>query len=127
MTAAAPVEPERPLLPPLRQELRIEPGAALVTGAPSWTLFDPVRHLFFQLGRIEYRILSRWASGDLEKVSEDLAAEGLDEEEINNAFGQVVDFSLSQQPHHQAHGRHCRELHRTAGNREKSLVEMDAR
>ncbi|GAB5483352.1 MAG: hypothetical protein Pars92KO_31090 [Parasphingorhabdus sp.] len=95
MTAAAPVEPERPLLPPLRQELRIEPGAALVTGAPSWTLFDPVRHLFFQLGRIEYRILSRWASGDLAKVNDDLVAEGLDENEINTAFGQVVDFSLS--------------------------------
>ncbi len=95
MTVAASAEPERPLLPPLRQELRIEPGAALVTGAPSWTLFDPVRHLFFQLGRIEYRILSRWASGDLAKVNDDLVEEGLDEEEINSAFGRVVDFSLS--------------------------------
>ena len=28
-------------IPPLRQELRIEPGAPLVDGAPSWTLFDP--------------------------------------------------------------------------------------
>jgi len=95
MTVAAPAEPERPLLPPLRQELRIEPGAALVTGAPSWTLFDPVRHLFFQLGKIEYRILSRWASGDLAKVNDDLVSEGLEEEEINDAFGRVVEFSLS--------------------------------
>ena len=95
MTASASAEPERPLLPPLRQELRIEPGAALINGAPSWTLFDPLRHLFFQLGRIEYRILSRWASGDLVKVKDDLAGEGLDEEQINAAFGRVVEFSLS--------------------------------
>ncbi len=95
MTASASAEPERPLLPPLRQELRIEPGAALINGAPSWTLFDPLRHLFFQLGRIEYRILSRWASGDLVKVNDDLAGEGLDEEQINAAFGRVVEFSLS--------------------------------
>lgn len=95
MTAQASADSDRPLLPPLRQELRIEPGAALVTGAPSWTLFDPVRHLFFQLGKIEYRILSRWASGDLAKVNEDLVNEGLDEDQINDAFGQVVEFSLS--------------------------------
>ena len=95
MTVSASAEPERPLLPPLRQELRIEPGAALINGAPSWTLFDPLRHLFFQLGRIEYRILSRWASGDLVKVNDDLAGEGLDEEQINAAFGRVVEFSLS--------------------------------
>ncbi len=84
-----------PSLPGLRQELRIEPGAPLVNGAPSWTLFDPVRHAFFQLGRIEFRILSRWASGAISKIADDLAAEGLDENEINAAFGRVVEFSLT--------------------------------
>jgi putative peptide zinc metalloprotease protein len=84
-----------PTLPALRQELRIEPGAALVTGAPSWTLFDPVRHLFFQLGRIELAILSRWASGDISAITDDLTAQGLAPEEIDFAFGRVVEFSLS--------------------------------
>jgi putative peptide zinc metalloprotease protein len=84
-----------PSLPALRQELRIEPGAALVTGAPSWTLFDPVRHMFFQLGRIEFAILSRWASGDIAKINDDLRAQGMDPEDVDAAFGRVVEFSLS--------------------------------
>jgi putative peptide zinc metalloprotease protein len=92
MTAAA---AEAPSLPDLRQELRIEPGAPLVNGAPSWTLFDPVRHAFFQLGRIEFRILSRWAAGRVSEITPDLHAEGLDDDEINAAFGRVVEFSLS--------------------------------
>ena len=91
MTAIAPP----PMLPGLRQELRIESGAPLVNGAPSWTLFDPVRHAFFQLGKVEFRILSRWASGMIGAIKDDLEAEGLNEEEINTAFGQVVEFSLS--------------------------------
>lgn len=100
MTAAAipinlPELPAPPPLPALRQELRIEPGAALVTGAPSWTLFDPVRHVFFQLGRTEYLILSRWAAGDLAEIGRDLLAHGLDEQDANEAFNRVVEFSAN--------------------------------
>ena len=86
---------EGPSLPGLRQELRIEPGAPLVNGAPSWTLFDPVRHSFFQLGRTEFRIFIRWAAGSFAGIEEDLQAEGLDSEEINAAIGRVVEFSLA--------------------------------
>lgn len=81
-------------LPALRQELRIEPGAPLISGAPSWTLFDPVRHAFFQLGQIEYRILSRWANGTIGGVSDDLEAEGLNEDDAKLAVSRVIDFSL---------------------------------
>jgi putative peptide zinc metalloprotease protein len=82
-------------LPGLRQELRIEPGAPLVTGAPSWTLFDPVRHIFYQLGRIEYRILSHWANGTLGTLQDDLTAEGLKANEAKAAVSQVIEFSLT--------------------------------
>ena len=81
-------------LPGLRQELRIEPGAPLVTGAPSWTLFDPVKHAFYQLGRIEHRILSHWANGTLGALDDDLASAGLDEDEAKRAVSQVIEFSL---------------------------------
>lgn len=81
-----------PPLPGLRQELRIEPGAPLVNGAPSWTLFDPVRHAFFQLGRIEFVILSHWASGQLAGIGPQLARLGLDDEATNRAFKEVVEF-----------------------------------
>jgi putative peptide zinc metalloprotease protein len=82
-------------LPMLRQELRIERGAALVNGAPSWTLFDPVRHLFFQLGEIEFAIFSNWASGRIDRVAEELSAKGMDAQEIDAAFGRTLEFSLS--------------------------------
>ena len=92
MTALA---ADAPMLPSLRQELRIEPGAPLVNGAPSWTLFDPVRHSFFQLGRTEFRIFTRWASGSFAGIGDDLRAEGLEGEEADAAVSRVVEFSLA--------------------------------
>jgi putative peptide zinc metalloprotease protein len=91
------IDPADFRIPDLRQELRIEPGAPLVTGAPSWTLFDPVRHMFFQLGRVEFRIFNRWASGSFAGIGDDLAEEGLTNEEADVAVSRVVDFSLSNQ------------------------------
>jgi putative peptide zinc metalloprotease protein len=82
-------------LPPLRQEIRIERGAALVNGAPSWTLFDPVKHSFYQLGRIEFQIFSHWAQGRLGKLREALAAEGVPEEQMDVELTRVLDFSLA--------------------------------
>ena len=96
MASAAPVlgPAEDIILPGLRQELRIERGAPLVTGAPSWTLFDPVRHLFYQLGKIEFRIFALWQSGSLNHIRAGLAADGLDEKEANLAIGRILDFSF---------------------------------
>ena len=65
------------MLPGLRQELRIERGAPLVTGAPSWTLFDPVRHLFYQLGKLEFRIFALWQNGSLNHIRAGLAADAI--------------------------------------------------
>ena len=98
--AAIPIElpsaPSPPPLPALRQELRIEPGAPLVNGAPSWTLFDPVRHSYFQLGRTEFIILSHWARGDVSGISDALRARGLNDEEANTAFNAVIEFVSGQ-------------------------------
>lgn len=91
-TAPAPVQ-----LPALRQELRIEPGSPQIGGAPSWTLFDPLRHAFYRLGRIEHLIFANWARGSFATMGADLAAEGLSEEEANRAMHRVVDFSLENQ------------------------------
>lgn len=84
-----------PVLPRLRQELRIDAGAPLVTGAPSWTLSDPVRHLFYQIGKLEMRILSLWATGTLGSVRAGLAADGVDPAEADAAIGDVLQFSLA--------------------------------
>ena len=83
-----------PSLPPLRQELRIEPGAPLVNGAPSWILFDPVRHLFYQIGRLEMKILSLWGT-TLGTIKAALADEGLAPDEAESEIGRVLKFSFS--------------------------------
>ena len=54
---------EMDLLPPLREDLQLFQGPALGDGSPTWTLQDPVRNLFFRLGRQEFEILARWALG----------------------------------------------------------------
>ena len=84
-----------PALPPLRQELRIEPGAPLVSGAPSWILFDPVRHLFYQIGRLEMKILSLWGSHTLGRLKTALGDEGLDAAEAEAEIGRVLRFSFA--------------------------------
>jgi putative peptide zinc metalloprotease protein len=97
MSAAVTLDPAALQLPTLREELRIEPGAPLVNGAPSWTLFDPVRHAFFQLGRIEFHIFTRWANRSFDGLTEDLAGEGMEPAEVDAAVARVVDFSLTNQ------------------------------
>ncbi len=92
MASAAPAEDIT--LPGLRQELRIERGAPLVTGAPSWTLFDPVRHMFYQLGKLEFRIFALWQSGSLNHIRAGLAADGVAAKDADQAIGRVLDFSF---------------------------------
>jgi len=55
-------------LPELRQELQINRGAPLIGGAPSWTIYDPIRHAFFEIGQREFEILSLWHLGVLDKL-----------------------------------------------------------
>lgn len=66
---------EAPTLPLLRNDLEISPGARQAQGAPSWTLYDPVRQAFFRLGKIEFDILRFWRSAPASYVA-DLVSEG---------------------------------------------------
>ncbi|WP_213880475.1 HlyD family efflux transporter periplasmic adaptor subunit [Pseudomonas sp. dw_358] len=51
------------VLPPLRQELRLETATATPEGAPRWRLYDPLQHRFFLIGEADVSLLSLWASG----------------------------------------------------------------
>jgi putative peptide zinc metalloprotease protein len=82
-------------LPTLRQELRIEPGAPLKSGAPSWTLFDPLRNNFYQLGRIEFLVFSNWARGTIDTIGAVLAREGVAETEAEETVAEVAQFALT--------------------------------
>ncbi|ARU86675.1 HlyD family efflux transporter periplasmic adaptor subunit [Pseudomonas sp. M30-35] len=79
----------------LRQELRIQPGAPDVNGAPGWMLFDPVRHMFFRLGRVEFLIFTHWANNRLEALKLALEREGISGDDSDQALSDVVEFSLA--------------------------------
>ncbi len=52
------------MLPPIRNDLKIYPGPATTAGLPTWTLHDPIRNTFFNLGQLHVELLRRWGSGD---------------------------------------------------------------
>lgn len=82
-------------LPPLRQELQIRPGPPQVNGAPSWTVFDPIRHSFFQVGHTEFRVLTLWAAGAQDDIEPALQSDGLTPNEAKEALKDVLEFSLA--------------------------------
>ncbi|MHC0612319.1 HlyD family efflux transporter periplasmic adaptor subunit [Komagataeibacter oboediens] len=49
--------------PALRDDLELLRGP-VVTGAPTWTLYDPARHRYIRLGGMEMEILQRWDLAD---------------------------------------------------------------
>lgn len=52
------------MLPALRDELALFPGPAAGNGAPTWSLQDPARNLFFRIDWLTFEILSRWHLND---------------------------------------------------------------
>lgn len=50
-------------LPPLRADLQLSPAAPDSSGAPCWTLADPLRGRYFKLSANAIRLLRHWSSG----------------------------------------------------------------
>ena len=82
-------------LPPLRQELRVDAGAPLPSGAPGFILFDPLRHLFFQIGALEQRVAAHWRRGEAHAVRDALVAEGEDPEAVEDAIVAFHEFATA--------------------------------
>ncbi|MBP2300819.1 site-2 protease family protein [Azospirillum picis] len=49
-------------LPRLRNDLKLFPGPVGADGAPTHTIYDPVRHRYFQVGRAGTEFLAAWTS-----------------------------------------------------------------
>ena len=47
-------------LPVLRDDLELLPGPRVRGGAPTWTVYDPVRNRYFRIGQTAFELLSRW-------------------------------------------------------------------
>ncbi|WP_254048257.1 HlyD family efflux transporter periplasmic adaptor subunit [Uliginosibacterium sp. TH139] len=56
-------------LPVLREELLLHAAPRNHDGAPAWSLEDPGRAQFFQLGRAEAEMLARWSLGSAQAVA----------------------------------------------------------
>jgi len=73
---AQPAAPAAPALPALREDLRLYPGPVTAEGSPTWRIHDPVRNRFFEIGWLEFEMLSRWTpGGDPAQLLESMAAE----------------------------------------------------
>lgn len=62
-------------LPELRQELSVYDGPIDFQGAPTWSLHDPVRNLYFKLDWATFEILSRWSLGNSQAITEQIQSE----------------------------------------------------
>jgi putative peptide zinc metalloprotease protein len=62
-------------LPRLRDDLHLLPGPRDPGGAPTWTIFDPVRHRYHRLSLLAFDILSRWDAGTPAAVAASVARE----------------------------------------------------
>ncbi len=62
-------------LPPLREDLKLLPGAPASDGSPTWTLHDPARHRFIRIGWLEFEILARWGLRTSAAVAQSISAE----------------------------------------------------
>jgi len=62
-------------LAPLREELLLHAAPRSHDGAPAWTLEDPGRGLFFQIGWAEAEMLARWQLGEAAAVARAVAEE----------------------------------------------------
>lgn len=48
------------LLPPLREDLKLDRASPNRDGSPAWMIHDPVTNRFFRIGWLEFEMLSRW-------------------------------------------------------------------
>jgi putative peptide zinc metalloprotease protein len=67
--------PDTAPLPQIREDLQVMQGSELVNGAPSWLIFDPARHKYFQIGKTMFCLLSHWDVGTVGKLKAESSIE----------------------------------------------------
>ncbi|OIN07056.1 HlyD family efflux transporter periplasmic adaptor subunit [Oceanisphaera psychrotolerans] len=87
------------VLPPLRQNLRLLPGAHDEDGAPRWLLFDAVRNQYFALSAEAIYLIRHWQAGaSAEGFLQELKTQGHDyrPEELAAFIDFVVSNNLNE-------------------------------
>ena len=93
---------QTPVLPELRQELRVEAGAAGTDGAPTWLIIDAAQHRYVQIDQRAFHVLSRWRAGLSYAEVADIVTrdfgEPLRPEDIDQFVRFVADNNLTIEP-----------------------------
>lgn len=63
------------VLPLLREDLSVYRAPASRSGSPNWSIFDPVRNVFFNVDWVTFEILMRWHLKFPEKVVQEINQE----------------------------------------------------
>ncbi|MGV8920623.1 MAG: HlyD family efflux transporter periplasmic adaptor subunit [Pseudomonas sp.] len=94
-------------LPALREDLRLVPAATQRDGSPAWLIQDPVGNRFFNIGWLEFELLSRWSLGSPEALLQALGEETplhVSREELASLLGFLARHQLLRVS--DAHGSH---------------------
>lgn len=96
MNAAAAPADEDLLLPPLREDLRIQEGIRDIDGHRTWTLFDPVRNRYFQLTERDFHLIACWHLRTLSQIARAMAERHfpVDREYVNDFVRFLVGAEL---------------------------------
>ncbi|NQV99466.1 MAG: hypothetical protein HQ483_07195, partial [Rhodospirillales bacterium] len=63
-----------PGLPTLRDDLELLPGPRARGGAPTWTVYDPVRSRYFRISQMAFELLRNWHMGDWKAIADACSA-----------------------------------------------------
>lgn len=90
-------------LPRLRPDLQLLPGPATPEGAPTWSIFDPVRAAYFRIDWRARELLVRWGLGRAGAVARAVAAETtltVDADDVRNfaRFIQINELTTADDP-----------------------------
>lgn len=86
------------VLPALRKELQLKPGIRELDGSKTWTLFDPLRHLYFQLDNKNLQILNCWSEGTAGDIVERLKDSAVTLDDIEGLLRFLWKNSLTVMP-----------------------------
>jgi len=88
-------------LPPLRDDVQVVKGMPTLQGESTWTMIDPIKNTYFQIGWGAYQMLSRWSVGTAEKLVKTVADETtypVNQEEVKAFIAFLYDNHLTQLP-----------------------------
>jgi putative peptide zinc metalloprotease protein len=91
-----------PLLPALREDIRLLPDEAALAGSPRWLLHDPVKDAFYSVGFEAFQIIALWSPKMTAEALATLAGERhgrpVTAQEVTQVAGFLVQSRLVQVP-----------------------------